>query len=1131
MSKRISLLAASILTTMQTQAVTANYGWEDNADVLGQFNASHLQHINSADQARSGNYSLQIEDNDPIDNATPQSFVAWINELTDGDTVTVSFWVYDETEDRPAGRIWGHYTNDNTDINSYAGSAGGNSSYTDGSGWQQVSHTWTFDSSSNSRDGLVIEFRHYDSADFTTGNLYLDDIEITSSAGIITLANGQTVDTDDGNGGNDTSNLIISEYVEGSSNNKALELYNSGDQVIDLAAENYSLARYSNGGSNPSNIALSGTVAAGGVFVVAHTSASDAIKAVADQLTGSINHNGDDAYVLMKAGQVVDSFGQVGTDPGSAWGSEPTSTANNTLRRLTSVTIGDIVIDDAFDPAQQWSGHGTDEISDLGSYHGDSSGGGNNGNLTCDSSYTQIYAIQGSGATSPMLDNEVEVEAIVTADFQTGIKGFYLQSADNEVDNDAQTSEGIFVYTNNTPIQVAMGDRIRVKAKVTESFGVTQLSDITASKICSSTNALPQTTELTLPFSSPESAEVLEGMLVSFNGLTVNDNYDLARFGSLTLANGRRMIPTQVAAPGAPANAIEAQNALNALILDDASNSQNPATVPYPAPGLTASNTVRTGDSASMSQGVLHYAFGAYRVYPISDVEFQASNPRTPTPELAVRGNLQIASFNVLNFFNTLNERGADTAEELQRQTAKIVAAINALDADIVGLMEIENDGYQTGSSISDLVNALNTAAPGYDWQYVTPQTDKIGTDAISVGMLYRSVNVSPQGNTEILDSSNSIVDEHGQPLFIDSKNRPSMAQKFALNSNGEEVVVIVNHLKSKASNCDAIGDPDLGDGQGNCNLTRTKAAQALGSWLNTEFDEDAVVVLGDLNAYAKEDPLTALATAGLSEVFQALNKQNAYSYVFRGQAGQLDHALGNAKLMSKLVDATEWHINTDEPRALDYNTEFKSAEQIQTLYAADPYRASDHDPALIALNLEPLVNPDITPIDIAPVAKLADKAISNLSKTQSTWQGAVNKRLTKITKLEAKIAELDPETQADKIQKLQTDISNKRAKNAIYLQLVTTLDISLGNQSAQTVQIERQTMLNDKNQEKLLRKQTRFEARANSQKAAQLEAKAAELMAQGKTEKAQKKLNQAEAARAKAQVFSGLSLVLKACI
>lgn len=1142
MSKRISLLAASILAAMQAQAVTANYGWEDNADVLGQFNASHLQHINSAEQARTGNFALLIEDNDPIDNSTPQSFVAWVNGLSDGDTVTVSFWVYDGSDDRPAGRIWGHYTNDNTDINSYAGSAGGNSSYTDGSGWQQVSHTWTFDSDSNNRDGLVIEFRHYDSADFTTGKLYVDDMEITASAGIITLANGQTVDAGDNGGGNngggdngDSANLIISEYVEGSSNNKALELYNTGDQAIDLAAENYTLARYSNGGTNPSNITLSGTVAAGDVFVIAHSSANDAIKAVADQLTGSISHNGDDAYVLLKDGQVIDSFGQVGTDPGSAWGSGSSSTANNTLRRLTSVTSGDTVIDDAFDPAVQWSGHGTDEVSDLGSYNGDSSGGGDNGggntDLNCDTSYTPIYDIQGAGATSPLVNTDVEVEAIVTADFQSGVKGFYIQSADSETDNNSQTSEAVFVYTNNTPIQVAAGDRIRLKATVAESFGATQLSNITANKVCSSGNPLPQTTSLSLPFAAADSAEVLEGMLVSFNGLTVNDTYNLARFGSVTLANGRRMIPTQIATPGAAANAIAAQNALNALILDDGSNSQNPATIPYPAPGLTADNTLRTGDTASMNQGVLHYGFGAYRIYPISEVQFQTTNPRTAAPELTARGNLQVASFNVLNFFNTLNERGADTAEELQRQTAKIVAAISALDADIVGLMEIENDGYQAGSSISDLVNALNTANPGYNWQYVTPQRDKVGTDAISVGIIYRSVNVTPVGNTEILDSSNSIVGEDGQPLFIDSKNRPAMAQKFALTSNGEEVVVAVNHLKSKGSNCDSIGDPDLGDGQGNCNLTRTKAAQALASWLNSQFDEDAVLVIGDLNAYAKEDPLTALATAGFSEMFQALNKQNAYSYVFSGQSGQLDHALGNSKLMAKLVDVTEWHINTDEPRALDYNTEFKSADQINTLYAADPYRASDHDPVVIALNLETVVNPDVTSIDVTAVAKLAEKAVTSFGKTQTTWQHRIEKRLTKIAKLDAKVAKLDPATQAEKIQKLRADIANKQAKNVIYQQLITAVDISLGNQSAQTLQVARQTGLNDKNEEKLLRKQARFDARANSQKAAKLEAKAAELIAKGKTEKAQKKLAQAEAARAKAQVFATLALVLKASI
>ncbi len=577
---------------------------------------------------------------------------------------------------------------------------------------------------------------------------------------------------------------------------------------------------------------------------------------------------------------------------------------------------------------------------------------GNNAAMPlCGTDYTAISQIQGTGDNSPLLGSEVEVEAVVTADFQAGLNGFYLQSAAGDEDTDSNSSEGIFVFTGDNPIALTVGGRVRLAGSVNEFEGMTQISDLTGITTCAGVATPPQPVPLNLPFE--KLPEHLEGMLVSFSGLTVNGTFQLGRHGSVALAEGRRMTPTQIAKPGAAANAVAAKNALNEIYLDDGSKQQNPAHIPFPPGGLSAGNSLRVGDTMSLSKGVLHQSQNRYSVQPIAGVSVVKSNPRTESPELKAGANLVVASFNVLNYFTTLEERGADSEIEFQRQEAKIVSAIKAMDAHIIGLMELENNGFGEDSAIATLVKALNTSVEKGTWQYIDPKVPNMGTASIKVGTIYRSDLVAPVGDAKILNSSNSITDDAGNPLFVERKSRPMLVQEFRLTENGQNLVVAVNHLKSKGSSCEDLNDPNLGDGQGNCNVTRTRAAKAIGSFLDSEYTGKPTLIIGDLNAYAKEDPLTALADAGYTELFEHLGKENAYGYVFRGRSGQLDHALANAALLDAVVDVVEWNINADEPVILDYNTEFKSEQQIQSYYAADPFRSSDHDPVIVALNLQ----------------------------------------------------------------------------------------------------------------------------------------------------------------------------------
>ena len=161
--------------------------------------------------------------------------------------------------------------------------------------------------------------------------------------------------------------LFFSEYVEGTSNNKALEIYNPSASAVDLAAAGYTVEIYANGATTAgSTISLLGTVPAGGVFVIKNTSASAAI--VAQQTSGSLTFNGDDAVVLRKGAAVVDAIGQTGFDPGAAWTSGGVSTVDKTLRRKASVNTGDAIANNTFDPSLEWEQFNVDDFIGLGSH-------------------------------------------------------------------------------------------------------------------------------------------------------------------------------------------------------------------------------------------------------------------------------------------------------------------------------------------------------------------------------------------------------------------------------------------------------------------------------------------------------------------------------------------------------------------------------------------------------------------------------------------------------------------------------------------------------------------------------------------------------------------------------------------
>lgn len=587
--------------------------------------------------------------------------------------------------------------------------------------------------------------------------------------------------------------------------------------------------------------------------------------------------------------------------------------------------------------------------------------------FACFNPATPIHRIQGQGFQSPLQGANVQVEAVVTAvyldDLPGSLRGFYMQEPTYRQDNNPLTSEGVFVFAEGTDISVQPGDVVRLSASVTEYFEETQLTAVTQWQRCSTglLSTVPPTA-LSLPFNSFNELEALEGMLINTAAnYTVTDVFNAVRFGEFSISNGQLFTPTQLVLPGEAARALAAANARNRLLVENGRTGTFRTPFILGADGLTeisASNPIRNGyQLVAGYQGVIGYGFGQYRIRPVSTPVFDSTtNPRTTAPQLP-QGNLKLATFNVENLFTTLNVngnrcgpnaltcRGATSVSELDRQLAKTVAALLAIDADLIALIEIENE--VNDSTLALLVERLNQFDQRADWAYVA--TGHLGTDAIKPAFIFRTGSMAPQGAFAVLD-------ELADPEFDTTRQRPALAQSF-ITPQGAIFTAVAVHLRAKSCSSSATGlDADSGDGQSCWNNWRSRAASALGRWIATDptgvADPD-YVIMGDFNAYAKEDPMRILEQAGFVNVAD-LNDGPKYSYTFMGQAGSLDHVMVSPSLLSQVLAAEAWHINADE--IVNFN--YREADLMANLpkpasfYNADAYRASDHDPLILSLNL-----------------------------------------------------------------------------------------------------------------------------------------------------------------------------------
>ncbi|MEV4989603.1 ExeM/NucH family extracellular endonuclease [Pseudarthrobacter sp. LMD1-1-1.1] len=802
-----------------------------------------------------------------------------------------------------------------------------------------------------------------------------------------------------------TSPVVINEaYLSGGSSgaaykNKFVELYNTSDAPVSL--EGWSVQyRSGTGAAAPSGVAaLSGSIPAKGYYLVQGgsngTNGADLPKP--DLVAGAMNFAGASGTIVLAkqptavalpTGSVVETAGVADL---LGYG------ASNTFEtQAAAAPAGNTDVKSLNRAAGADSNNNAADFTLLGAITPTPSGGtapAPDPAPSPDPVSRTIAEIQGTGTESPLAGATVTTKGKVTAAFPTGgLNGYYLQTPGTGGDLTATNhaaSDGIFVYSPATVASVQAGDYVQVTGTVAEYYGMTQLNVTAAAGLTKLTDAAPEVkpTIFTLP-AAETFRESLEGMLLAPQGpMTVSDNYSLNQYGEIGLAGGTTPLvqPTAVAPFGSAGyTAVVADNVARGIKLDDGSSTnflKDAATKAEVLPYLTTTDPVRVGSPVDFTTNVvLGYANNSWKLQPLTHLteankatvqpaSFGATRTAAPA---AVGGNLKIASFNVLNYFPTTGDmlsgctfyedragnpitvrggcdaRGAANAENFKRQQDKIVAAISNSGADVVTLMEVENSaqfGKDRDDALAKLVEALNIPTPGI-WDYVRtpanapPLTDE---DMIRTAFIYKKAVAEPVGESII----------HNDTVAFASARKP-LAQVFKPvgGAAGREFIAIANHFKSKGS---AATPDDTDKGQGASNLARTAQAKSLldfATSLQQDKGTDKVFLIGDFNSYGKEDPINVLTGAGyVNQDDKARNPDGSakHSYLFGGLVGSLDHILASPAANGVVTGADIWNINSVESVALEYS---RYNSNVTDYYTPDQFRASDHDPVVVGLDL-----------------------------------------------------------------------------------------------------------------------------------------------------------------------------------
>ena len=543
----------------------------------------------------------------------------------------------------------------------------------------------------------------------------------------------------------------------------------------------------------------------------------------------------------------------------------------------------------------------------------------------CPTPGSTIAQVQGDAPRSPIQGQQVTVQGIVTLIQKNG--SLYIEEPDSDSNN--HTSNAIFVQTTKLSDDIEPGSLISVRGFVAETgndrYPITTLTDIDELLECADQQTLPLT-GVKLPLNGL-GREALEGMRLQISEpLIVADVYQFGK-GKFTLSgNGIQYVPTEVMAPGRDTSNLLAQNRAFAL----------PVLLPK---NINYAGLLVNGSSFEQITGVLAHDGRSLRV-SLQSIQAGPSVIFT-LPAATANETLRIVGMNLHNYFNGDGKgrgfptpRGAESNDEFRKQRSRIGAAIKALNPDILGVMELENDGFDPKSAAADFIQ-LAESETGYTWAATRPPHDNTGDDAITVGMFYRSDRLKVIGPAQTLTG----------PEF--TRSRQPQAQLFQQLPDGGKVLIVVNHLKSKGSCPDSGENSNQKDGQGCWNPMRLASAKKMATWARsvaTTTGTDNILILGDMNAYRMEQPVAAIRDAGFTELMDGKSKET-YSYVYYGQHGTLDYAFTSEALLERVQQAFIWHVNTPVPINMEL---------------PQPWlRFSDHDPVVVDVLLRQSITSD----------------------------------------------------------------------------------------------------------------------------------------------------------------------------
>ncbi|ATG50930.1 glutamate--cysteine ligase [Brachybacterium vulturis] len=832
--------------------------------------------------------------------------------------------------------------------------------------------------------------------------------------------------------------LQLNEIYGGGGNSGAafqhdfVELVNTGDE--DISVDGWSLQYASKSGTFNNSVALSGTVPAGSTFLIRLAPGNGAGDPLPESdLTGGINASGSGGtFALSDAEGALACEGTtcaedpavvdlVGWGPAATFSGEaPAPGTDNATSVSRIAATGENSTDFAA---------GTPTPGDAAPGDGGDDGGGDE-QPPGETVEASIADIQGTGAQSPLAGQHVVTEGVVTAVYATGgLNGYVIQTAGSGGALDLSTHTGstaVFVYSVGTMDQVAVGDSVRVTGEVSEYHGSTQIT-VGAEGLQLLEQDLEPVEPATLAGTFPvEEAqrESLEHMLYlpGEGDFTVTDVYPTNRFGEVTLAIGDEPLwqAGELMAPGAEATEYFTSRDELTVLLDDGKTTNFSDNAQQPLSWLSTEEPVRVGAAAGFTDPVVvAYSFDQWRLNPTTPwtsadtdgVDFEATRQDAPD---AVGGDLQLATFNVLNYFTTLGEdtpgcepytniegegtsvaggcllRGAWGADDLERQESKIVDAIVGTGADVVGLMEIENSarlGEEADEATATLVAALNAQAGEGTWDYVrTGEAYSAlgldgGQDVITNAIIFKPAEVTPVGSAEIL-AEDEAFENAREPI---GQVFAPVSGSGAEQVEGEPFLFTVNHFKSKGSKDDEDADLPEDPVQGNARTSRLQQAEALLTWGEATAAERGVEDVfhgGDFNAYTEEEPLQLFYDAGF-ENLRETHDPESWTYSYGGMVGALDHVVANASAAERISGATAWQINGPESVMLQYSRYLNNTTD---LYGAGPFASSDHDPVIVGLDAEFAEAEDF--VDVPPGTMFYDEIMWMADNGYSTgWE------------------------------------------------------------------------------------------------------------------------------------------------